>query len=131
MLEGLINRIKGLPKEAILRQAGEALAFWLIDSGLTVEEFQLQLDAGVPVLREALAAIPADDASKVRQMAGTWVRQLTADDYPKVLQALADHPECQRHAQLLAASHYFWTHFVPAMEDAKQWLTTPGAGSSA
>lgn len=129
MAPRLWDRLKALPKEAILREAGEALAAWLTDTGLTAEALEQRLLANEPILLQALATVREDDAARVRQLAARWVSQLGPADYPKVLQALAAYPQFQPHAHLLY-HRYFWSHFVPAMETAKSWLTTPAAGTS-
>lgn len=126
--EGIATRVKAIPKEAILRQAGEALAYWIMEQGLSVEGLEAKLLAGEPVLLDALATVPADQAAQIRQMAAPFVAQLATPDYPKVLQALADHPECQAHAQLIYR-RYYHSHFVPAMEEAKRWMITGSPGA--
>lgn len=126
---GQLNaRIKALPKEAILKQAGEALAHWLRANDIAPQVLEERMLAGEPILVQALSSAPADDVAKVRQWVTPLVNQITPQDYPKVLQALADDPVCAPHAHLLYYQYYY-SHFVPAMEQAKRWMVTPETGT--
>lgn len=115
--------MKNPAKNLVLRQAAQALAYWLREQHMTVHLLRTRLDAGEDVLTEALAAIPSNQADWARNLVAPLVSGLTPDDYGDLLQFLANEPDCRPHAELLYQPQYFWRHFVPAMEKAKSWLS--------
>lgn len=127
-MPGIWEKIKAMPRDmgkAVgMRQAGEAMANWLVDQGITAEELEEKMLAGEPVLIRALSAIPENELSRARQAAASLAPHITEEDCPKILQALAGHPACREHAAMLY-ERYFYSHFVPAVRDAMSWLMQP------
>jgi len=109
-------------KVALLNQAGTALHNWLMDQELSADALRALLDAGQPVLTDALRSLPPEAVGTARRLAGGLLRDVTPDDYMVVLQQLAGYPETAPHAALLSQPHYCHRYFVPAMDAAKAWL---------
>lgn len=109
-------------KVAVLNQAGTALHDWLMAEALSADQLRALLDAGVPVLTDALQRLPPEAVGTARRLAGGVLARITPDDYPVVLQQLAGYPETAAHAHLLAEPLYYHRDFVPAMTAARAWL---------
>lgn len=102
-----VNRlIANATKAMVLAQAAQALGEWLDRAGWTPETLDAALQAGQPVLEEAWATIPWDEVQRLAPRLKPLAAQLTLDDYPAILQALAGVPRWQPFAELLYYHHY-------------------------
>lgn len=109
-------------KSVLLSNAAGAMASWLTENGIDAPTLERRLLAGEPILQTALNDVPRDKVGWVRGIARPMLNQLTSDDYALILAYLYEIPACRPHAELLH-QRYFWSHFVPAMDEAKAWLT--------
>ena len=119
------GRLAGMGKQLALTKAGDALAAWLLETGWSVQELQAALDRGDPVLANAIATIPRTEWSAVQGLARPVLASIGPNDYPVILQRVADYPGLAPHAQLLSTPQYFHRHFAPAVDQARAWLAGP------
>lgn len=126
MAGGLADRAKAAMaasgRALAMAKAGDALAAWIQNAGVTVEGLQRAMDRGDDVLAQALATAPREALVVARTVAGPVLASITPADYPLVLQRLGDYPDCLPHAHLLYQDHYYHAHFVPAMDRARAWI---------
>lgn len=118
----LRGRALAAGKALALAKAGDALASWLTETALTVDDLRAALDRGDDVLAQAIATVPQAGWAAAQHLVRPVLATITPDDCPAVLQRLAEYPECRAHAALLYESHYYHRHFAPAMGRALRWL---------
>lgn len=95
-----------MAKNLVIRKAAQALGEWLDRAGWTVESLDAALRADQPVLETAWADIPPETLAQARVWLRPLVTQLTAEDYPAILQELAANPAWKAFAELLYWHHY-------------------------
>lgn len=111
-------------KNGVLIQAGKAFGEWLAAEGMTPERMVAALQAGEPLLQNALGQIPAAEVTKYRGgLAGQAVRHIKEEEYHLVLKQAAMNPKAEPCATLLRKDPVlYWHHFVPAMNAVKAWF---------
>ena len=124
----MTNPINNFARETIMKNAAKAMASWFMENGLDAPTLAQRLQAGEPVLDNALNAVPKDQIGGVRAMVAPVIKSFTNDDYAKILSYVWEYktayPPCEGIAVLLQDPTFFWTYYQPAMEKVKVWLAT-------
>ena len=110
-------------KAILLKQAAGALGSWLDRAGWTVDSLDEALRNNQPILQEAWQTIPIEGLQRLQQLRDAVVpiaQALTPDDYPVLLQDLAENPAWQAYAELLYNYHY--AAFEQSMNQLRQWF---------
>lgn len=105
------------------RKAAEALRAWLAATAITPADLQARLDAGEPLLAQALATVSPADLAQYRDLMVRAFATFADEDYAGILEVLARDPAWVGHAQILLAPHYYWHHFVPALHALRARVT--------
>jgi hypothetical protein len=114
-------------QRALLIEAGDALARWLQEQGLSAQDLEEAARDQVDLLSEALRSIPTREVEPYRHRLSGVVESLRDEQWTLLLQQVASNPGMSEHAQVLY--RHYWDYTAPCLRRAKQWfLGNPGLG---